>query len=245
MSFKIVRFDLALEKFGLKPPKSIRRPLFRFLKLYQADDLVYQSKQASPLIAENAGYALKHLNITYDFDPRQLQPFIGKRNLVACNHPTGFLEVFILMDILKKAGLDVHFLANDCISIIPDVNQIVIPVDVYSEDRHTRVQSVRSIMGCLKKGKTLAAFPSGSVSRFNWKKLKVEEMPWNQNLLDMATRSNANIIKLSVKARNSWLFYVASMLHPLLPTLFLFREYFNKKGRHFHVALEEIVESTT
>lgn len=245
MSFKLIRFDLALKKFGLKLPKWCEKFLFHFLKLIQTDEMLFQAAQVSENASEQAGFVLKHLNITYDFNHGQLQPFIGQKNLVVCNHPTGFLEVFILMDLLKREGLDYRFLANEFVSLIPVAGQVVIPVDVYSNDKHTRIQSVRKIMTCFKEKLTLAAFPSGSVSRFSWKELKVKELPWNQNLLDMATRSGANIIHLHLQARNSLFFYVIAMLHPLLPTLFLFREYFKKRGKHFKITLEKVEEATS
>ena len=242
MSFKVVKFDQVLQSMGLKLPKGLFKQAAKFLCLYKADNLVSLAKSKSPLIAENSAYALKHINITYDFDLGQLQPYLGKKNLVVCNHATGFLEVFILIDLLHKAGFDFRFLANDFIKIIPDVEQLVIPVDVYSDDPHKRINAVRSIMGALNKNLTLAAFPSGEVARFSWKKMRIVEGPWNQNLLDMATRAKANIIQLEIKAKNSFFFYLCAALNPLLPTLLLFREYFNKKNHHYTVTLKNIQE---
>ena len=243
MTFKIVRFDTALNELNIKLPRLFTNPLFKFLKLPEADELVYQAKKESPLIAENCGFALKYLNITYDFDLSQLQPYKDQINLITCNHPTGFLEVFIVIDILHRAGYNFRFLANDFINIIPDVNQLIVPVDVYSQDKHQRISSVRTIMSCFNKGLSLAAFPAGAVDRFNWRTFKIQEQPRNQGLIDMATRSKVNLINFHIKARNSWLFYLLAMLNPLLPTLLLFREYFKKKNKHFHVSLESITPS--
>jgi putative hemolysin len=240
MSFKILKFDQVFQNLGVKLPRGLKNRICKFLYLYQADNLVYEAKQQSLKIAEISGYALKHINITYEFDPGQLQPYVGQKNLVVCNHATGFLEEFILIDILYKAGFNFKFLANDFIKIIPEVEQLVIPIDVYSEDPHKRIQAVRTIMGTLNHNITLAAFPSGEVARFKWKKMKVAEHPWSKNLLDMARRSEANIIHLELKASNSFLFYFCALLNPLLPTFLLFREYFNKKNHKYKVILKNI-----
>ena len=93
---------------------------------------LYDASQSTSAI-EFTARALKGLSIQSRIDPQDLQqiPKTGSAILVA-NHPYGLLEGFLFTDMLARVRQDVKFLANGLLAQIPELKDVVIPVEVFA-----------------------------------------------------------------------------------------------------------------
>src|SRR5690349_10281029 len=110
-------------------PALLRAALRSLARLDQIEDLYRQIRLASgdvPLAAK----LLAHLDIRYRVSEQDLEhiPRTGPV-MVTVNHPFGILEGAMLATIFKQLRPDVRFLANSLLNVIPEVRDLLIPVN--------------------------------------------------------------------------------------------------------------------
>ncbi|HJY42827.1 MAG TPA: hypothetical protein VJ303_16355, partial [Steroidobacteraceae bacterium] len=88
------------------------------------------SRATSP--GEFAAQALEFLQVRFELDERQLEriPRSGPAVVVA-NHPYGGLEGLFLIAQLQKYRSDSRFIANDLLARIPEIREVLFPVDAF------------------------------------------------------------------------------------------------------------------
>jgi putative hemolysin len=179
---------------------------------------------------------LKHLEITERVSQKDLEriPRDGPV-LVVVNHPFGILEGVVLLTLITRLRSDVKFLANDILEAIPEIRNLLIPLDPLGErvawNNHT---GVRKGVDFLVAGGMLVIFPAGEVSHFQWKERSISDPKWNPaiaRMIAIASRraQGISVIPVYVEGSNSLLFQAAGLVHPRLRTVMLGRELLNKR----------------
>ena len=156
--------------------------------------------------------------------------------VLVVNHPFGILEGAALATILPRIRPDVKFLANGVLAAIPELRDLVIPVDPMGGAGAIRQNpgALRQSLHYLGDGGLLVVFPAGEVSHFQWRARSVTDPPWScgiARILRIASRHAPSlpVIPVYVEGANSALFQVLGMLHPRLRTALLARELLNKR----------------
>jgi putative hemolysin len=157
--------------------------------------------------------------------------------IVTANHPFGLLDGAALAAILGQARSDVRFLANGLLSIVPELHDLVIPIDLGSR-RNTR--GLRDAIAHIERGGILVVFPAGGVSHFRWRNRDVADPAWTPavaRLVSIAARRNPSTVVLParIEGANSVWFQLAGLAHPRCRTALLGRELLNKRGRRVEV----------
>ena len=180
---------------------------------------------------------LQHLEITERVSGKDLEriPRHGPA-LVVVNHPFGILEGAVLLTLLSRIRSDVKFLANGILEAIPEIRNLLIPVDPLGGEKVARNNhiGVRNAVEFLAGGGLLVIFPAGEVSHFQWKERSVTDPKWNPataRMLAIASRraQGISVIPVYVEGSNSLLFQAAGFVHPRLRTVMLGRELLNKR----------------
>ena len=180
---------------------------------------------------------LQHLEITERVSGKDLEriPRHGPA-LVVVNHPFGILEGAVLLTLLSRIRSDVKFLANGILEAIPEIRNLLIPVDPLGGEKVARNNhiGVRNAVEFLATGGPLVIFPAGEVSHFQWKERSVTDPKWNPataRMLAIASRraQGISVIPVYVEGSNSLLFQAAGFVHPRLRTVMLGRELLNKR----------------
>ena len=90
----------------------------------------------------------------------------------------------------------------------------------------------------LAAGGSLGLFPAGEVAtyqrpknRTSLKRHVVEDVPWPMSMIKLIRNANVPVIPVYFEAENSKWFHFVGRLHPMLRTLNLPNELFNKKGK--------------
>ncbi len=163
---------------------------------------------------------LEVLGTSHHIDPREREhiPVDGPL-LVVANHPLGMQDALALLQLIGSVRRDVRFLGNDWLAVIPQLDELMLPVDVFGKGAASRL---RGIYRALDNGEALIMFPAGEVSRV--RAGGVRDGQWSDGFARLSFRSKAPVLPVHVAARNSAMFYGLSMLAKPLSTAMLPRE---------------------
>ena len=171
---------------------------------------------------------LDYFNFSYSITHRHRDniPATGRVVIVA-NHPLGALDGLCLLKLVGEIRRDVKIVANDMLLNFDALSSLFLPVDNLS--KATRKSSVARIVECLNNDEAVIVFPAGEVSRI--RPNGVRDGKWNSGFLKFAKHTNSPILPVYIDARNSSLFYSASIVYKPLSSVMLAHEMFNKRSK--------------
>lgn len=176
---------------------------------------------------------LEVLGCRYEVSESDLQriPATGPV-VVVCNHPLGGLDGIILGDLLRRRRTDVKLMANFLLKKIRFAEDHMIFVDPFAADKPAahNIAPLRESLKHLKNGGLLAVFPGNKVSHYQWRRGEIADAEWVPHIASIIRRSGASVVPVFIDGGNSTLFNIAGMIHPLLRTVLLPRE-FIRTGR--------------
>ncbi|AKJ42337.1 lysophospholipid acyltransferase family protein [Pragia fontium] len=152
-------------------------------------------------------------------------PAQGPVVLVA-NHPIGSLDALVLLQTVAKVRPDVKVMTTPLLSYLEPLRSLFISVDNINHRTHRR--QIHEVMTHLTNQHALIIFPAGEVSRLSL--TGIQDGPWLSGFLRLAAKVNAPIVPVHIQARNSALFYTASLFYRPLSTLLLVRELFTHQN---------------
>ena len=157
----------------------------------------------------------------------------NKPLIIACNHPFGALEALILYSIIKKERPNTKFLANFLLQRIGPLKDLFFYVDPFEGDnsKEKNLMPLRQALSWLNEGGCLITFPSGTVSHFQFESKEVRDPVWNTNISKLAKKTGATVVPFFIHGRNSILFQILGLIHPILRTTRLVKELSNKAGK--------------
>ena len=152
--------------------------------------------------------------------------------VVVSNHPLGGLDGIILGDLLRRRRTDVKLMANFLLKKIRFAEDHMIFVDPFAASKPAahNVAPLRESLKHLKAGGLLAVFPGNKVSHYQWHRGEIADPEWVPHIGALIRRTGASVVPVFIEGGNSRLFNIAGMIHPLLRTILLPRE-FLLKGR--------------
>lgn len=182
---------------------------------------------------------LQRLGVTYTVSETDLQniPRRGPAMLLV-NHPFGILEGAVLATLLSRLRPDVKFLANGALTAIPQICDLLIPVDPVAGTAavNRNIRGLKQALRFVEGGGLLVVFPAGEVSHLQWKQKQrqVADGDWSPSIARLAALAGRRapemaVIPAHVPGANSLLFQLAGLIHPRLRTALLIRELLNKR----------------
>ena len=159
------------------------------------------------------------------------------RTVIIANHPLGALDAMALLHLLKDVRKDIKIVANSFLAQFDNLQDIIIPVDNINGKMDK--ETVKSIYDALDAEQAVIIFPSGEVSRA--KPNGVKDTPWKSGFLKIASKRQAPILPIYIKAKNSKNFYLLSMLNRSLATATLPHEMFKAKGKNIEFTIGKTI----
>ncbi len=231
--------------FALKPPFGgtlarralalVEPALSRLLSLAPIEDL-YRSIPLGLAGVDFIDAVLESMGVQVRLSPDELSrvPKDGPVIVVA-NHPYGGLEGLVLAKMLLAVRPDARIMANFLLSRIPELRELFVFVDPFGGASATEgnVRPLKECLRVLRGGGLLGVFPAGAVShpRLVDGRLAVADPAWNSTVARLARRTEATVVPVHFSGRNSRLFLALGLVHPLLRTAMLPREFINKSGQ--------------
>ena len=217
-------------------------PLERLLGVKRCRELYADIADQAP--ERFADVALERLGVKFEPSPEEMAriPAAGPLVVVA-NHPFGGIEGLMLIALLRRVRSDVKVMANYLLQRIPQLADMVIPVDPFgaSDSARRNIGPLRESLRWLKQGGVLLVFPAGEVSSFKPSHRSVADPPWSDTLGRIVRRSGAATLPVFFPGRNGLFFQLAGLVHPRLRTVLLPRELLNKRGRTLSVRVGSLI----
>lgn len=190
--------------------------------------------------SEFAAQALDILQVRFELDERQLEriPRTGPAVVVA-NHPYGGLEGLYLIAQLQRYRSDSLFIANELLARIPEIRDVLLPVDAFGGARAARknAKSLRAALRHVRSGGLLMMFPAGAVSHLHLSAGRVCDPPWNPLAAGLLRKCESPVVPVYFGGGNSAVFQAVGLLHPAMRTVMLTRELLNKRHRTIPVRI--------
>lgn len=157
--------------------------------------------------------------------------------VIVANHPFGAIEGVVLASLLRRVRPDVKILANYLLSRLPEMQDLIIPVDPFGGrgTAHRNLAGLRQALAWVKGGGALAIFPAGEVSHLAWGQRQVTDPPWAESMGRLIARTGAPVVPVFFSGRNGAGFQLAGLLHPRLRTLLLGRQLLASRGKCLQV----------
>lgn len=221
-------------------PELIRKPTISFLKR-----LIHETEINNFLIANDdaSGFefierVFTYFNFSYSVRAAEKAniPANG-RVVIFANHPIGSLDGLAILLLISEVRNDVKIVANDMLAHIRGLENLIIPVDNMTGSSARR--SIKNVLEALESEQAIIVFPAGEVSRA--RPTGVRDSSWRPGFLHFARKAKAPILPVHIGAKNSFLFYGASMLYKPLGTALLAREMFNKRSGTIKFRIGEII----
>nr|WP_010131231.1 GNAT family N-acyltransferase [Microbulbifer agarilyticus] len=170
----------------------------------------------------------RSFDFRYDVNLAELERIPTEGPLViVSNHPLGSLDGLALIDLVARVRKDVKAIASQLLWNIEPLRSYLLPVDNFNG--RTRREDVEGIYDYLREGGAIIVFPAGEVSRLTAH--GVRDGRWNPGFIRFADKTNAPILPMQVRGRNSLWWYGLSMVNKPLSTLWLVREMFKQVSR--------------
>ena len=238
--YKVVDIRSSIKNKYLKFFYSIiERPLEAFLGITDLNETYDR------LVKKTSGNffkrAVEAIGVDYEISETDLKKIPREGGLVVVsNHPLGGLDGIVLGAVLLSVREDAKIILNGLLANMPEIKEYAICVNPFGGKSATaqNVSSMKDTIRLLKNGGCVGTFPSGTVSHIHVKDCCISDPEWNTNIAQIARRTKANILPVYFDGRNSWLFYLAGLIHPRLRTLLLIREMFyvaRRKKIQMHV----------
>jgi putative hemolysin len=218
-------------------PRRMRKLMSRVLGI---DEVVrvYDHLQTRKEPGSIADGLLKFLDISFLVSAADVThiPQSGSA-IVVVNHPFGILDGAILASLLAKIRPDVRFLANGILTALPELRELVIPVDPISGRSAVgkNGRGLRQSVEHLRQGGLLVVFPAGEVAHFRWRELAVTDSQWNPAVARLVSIAPSPVVPMFILGANGPAFHIAGMAHPAFRTALLGRELLNKRSRRVEV----------
>jgi putative hemolysin len=171
---------------------------------------------------------LEYLNFSYVTSKidRDKIPSEG-RLICVSNHPLGGIDGCVLLKMVSEVRSDVKIVVNDIVKNVENMSGVFLTYNI--DDPKMQRKNVQQISRSLLNEEAIIIFPAGEVSRPTLNGIK--DPDWKKGALFLSQKFNAPVLPVYVKAKNSFLFYAASVLNKKFSTILLPHEIFNKNGK--------------
>ncbi len=187
---------------------------------------------------------LQRLHIRHNLDEKEREaiPLSGPAIVVA-NHPFGGIDGMILASVLSSVRKDIRILVNYFLEDIRELKPLFFPVDPFNQKTSTsrNIVSITRAIRWVKAGGILVVLPAGEVSHFSWRRRKIEDPAWSYTVGRLVQLTKAPVLPVYFKGRNSAVFQIAGLAHPMLRTGMLPRETLKKEGTEVEFRIGRLI----
>lgn len=178
---------------------------------------------------------LKDLEIQSHLPEAHLNRFPKKGPFVVlANHPLGFIDGLLLMQLMLNLRPDFKIIANFLLQEIEPFKPHIIPIDPFEHkvSQPKNITGTRALLEHLKTGKSLVVFPAGEVaSKLHPQSHYPIDAPWKPGLMKLLQKQKVPIVPVYFHAKNSPLFYRMSRWGNFFRTAKLPSEIFTQRFR--------------
>lgn len=214
----------------------------RIIKVNEMNEICWRYRDKKRIDFVDKVFEERGIKLVYDQDRfNQLQ--LTKPFVIVANHPHGIVDGLLLVKLFDPNRKQFKIVVNSYLSPIKSLTDNFLLVDIFddSTDYAFKFRACKSILENISQGNTLAFFPSGDISRFSFRKFRIEDTPWSSTFSKIISKQKPAILPIYISGRNSYLFYLLVSLYPPLGKATLIREFFLKRNFSVHVKFGELI----
>ena len=218
--------------------EGIARFLMTILKFNKVNNIYSKVKDFPP--EKFFDFLIKELDLNFEISDEDLEkipktgPFI-----TISNHPFGGIDGLLLVKIFYERRPDYKVMANFLLQKIKPIENFILPVNPFEthKDSKSSITGIKSALSHLNEGKCLGIFPAGEVSSYYSDFTGIADRHWQPNIIRFIKMTKVPIVPVYFQGANSRLFHYLGFIHPLLRTVKLPSELFNKKNKLIRIRI--------
>ncbi len=182
----------------------------------------------------------EELEIKFEINEEDLKKIPKEGSFITIsNHPYGGIDGISLIKIISQIRPDFKVLGNFLIQKIQPLKECILAVNPFETHKNaaSSLKGIKEAFNHLKSGKPLGIFPAGEVSSFNPDTTGIADRQWQYSILRFIKKAEVPIIPIYFHGTNSRFFHILGLIHPLLRTVRLPSELFNKKNKVFKIRI--------
>ncbi|UOG74597.1 lysophospholipid acyltransferase family protein [Hymenobacter tibetensis] len=222
---------------ALRRSRKLLRPLWeQFAQLRDLQQLYEQCQHENGLAFVES--LLQQLDITVQYDPKELQRLPAGAFVAVANHPCGLIDGMVLLHVLGKARPELRAVANELLApLLPHLAAQVVLVDPDRAAAGRNVPGVRRLLRHLHNDIPLLLFPAGEVAHSTIPFRPAIDSAWNPTAGRLLGAVRVPVVPVWLSGQNSLGFSFLGLVHPLLRTARLPAELLNKRGQTIQVRI--------
>lgn len=232
---ELVRANRALQILG---GERLAKILFKLIKLDQINRIYSEN-----LHLTNSGFleaVLADMQVKFIIPERDLNNIPAEGPFIAIsNHPYGGIDGLMMLSFMTRIRPDFKLLVNFLLSRILPLKDFFLGVNPF--ETHKDVKSsfggLKDAFNHLMNNHPMGIFPAGEVSSYKLKYKEVADREWQHSMLKFIKKAGVPIIPIYFSGHNSIQFNMLGFIHPLLRTVKLPSEVFNKAGNEINIRI--------
>jgi putative hemolysin len=161
------------------------------------------------------------------------------------NHPYGGIDGIMLIDLMAGIRPDYKLMVNKMLSLVKTMAENFISVTPTGSKKtgitSASIQGVRETLTCLKGGHPVGFFPSGAVSDFSLKDMRIRDRKWQTSIIHLIKSVKVPILPIRFFDTNSKFFYFLGLINWRIRSLRQPAELFNKRGQKHRIGIGNII----
>jgi len=208
-------------------------------KILQFDKLNKEYNRICEFSAEGfIDGVIEGAGVNYAVDEQELEnipktgPFI-----TISNHAYGAIDGILLLKIIPGTRPDYKVLVNFLLTRLEPLKPYFLGVNPFEayKDVRSSFGGLKDAFGHLQTDHPIGIFPAGEVSTVKLQYRGVADKEWQHSILKLIKRARVPVIPIYFDGSNSTLFHLLGMIHPILRTVKLPSELFNKRGKTIRI----------
>ncbi len=224
-----------LPKYG---GNSVAKFLMLLLKLNKINKFYSQNYTKTGPDFLNA--TIDELELKFEVSDEELKRIPLKGSFITIsNHPYGGVDGILLIKIISLVRPDFKVMANFLLQKFGPLKDYFIGVNPF--ETHKGVSSsyggLKDGLSKLSEGTPLGIFPAGEVSTYNDDWTDFADKKWQNSVLKFIKKAEVPVVPIYFQGTNSKIFHLLGLIHPLLRTIKLPSELFNKKNKMIRIRI--------
>ncbi|NLV18522.1 MAG: hypothetical protein GXY51_03420 [Bacteroidetes bacterium] len=196
--------------------------------------------------AKFAASLLKDIGVNYLIgNSERLRQIPGGAFITIANHPYGGLDGIILIDLFAGLRPDYKLMVNNIIGLVKTMKENFITVaPSFSNTKKISgisLHGVREAISNLQCGHPIGFFPSGAVSNFSFKDMKVRDRKWQTGILNLIRHVKVPVVPIRFFDINSSFFYFLGLINWHIRSLRMPSEVFNKRDKETRISIGNVI----
>ncbi len=214
------------------------RLLMKILKLSELNDRYKTFAHLNGL--EFIDTVIKEIGFEYEISEEDIERIPKENSFISIsNHPYGGVDGLLLMKIMGTARPEFKILVNFLLTKFEPVEDFFLPVNPFETHKDVRssFSGLKEAFNHLHNGFPLGIYPSGEVSSYQFDKRMITDRKWQYSVIKFIKKAKVPVVPIYFDGHNSTLFQLLGFIHPVLRTVKLPSELFNKQGKMVRVRI--------